>query len=181
MSQELQTKLNEAEAAAAKAGKELEQLKAEQAQVNEALNTPSRDFDVLAELKRRQQALPEAIFTARVASGKANLVVMQIRRDIALEARQEAVQRRQEQEPSLNAEIAEAEKKVMDLKMQRSSLLDAITNSDREAATYMSRIYHVERDLQEYIQGASFDPESFKRDKPNVVTIRPTQIVGSAA
>ncbi|HEY6403772.1 MAG TPA: hypothetical protein VI479_20280 [Blastocatellia bacterium] len=137
------------------------------AQVTEKINT-SRDFDALVNLKLRQQALPEAIFVARVAAGKTDLAVMRIREEIAIEARKEAVQRRQEQESALDAEIAETEKRLMDLKVQRASLLDAINSADREAATYQSRIYHAAEDLREYIQRASFSPESLK-DKSNVV------------
>ena len=179
MSQELQTKLAETEAAAAEAGKELEKLKAEYSQVTEALNTPSRDFDAMVSSKKRQRQLVELVFDATVKARRANIALMEVRRSIAQEAHQEAVRQRQEREPSLDAEIAEAERRLLDLKIQRSSLLDAINTSDREAATYMTRIHDAVVDLREYIQKATLNPESFKLDKSNIVVMRPTEIAAS--
>jgi chromosome segregation ATPase len=172
---ELKNKLKEAEAALAAAIKESEKLSAEYSQVTQKLSGPSRDFDALVETKKRQQQLPELIFTARVAVGKADIAVMRLRREIALKARAEAVRQRQEREPLLNTEIAETEQKVLDLKSARASLLDAVNAADREAATYQSRIYYAEEALREYIQSASFSPESFK-DTSNVVRIRLEEI-----
>jgi chromosome segregation ATPase len=173
----LETKLKEAEASAAAAGKELEKLNAEYSQVTEKLNTPSRDFDELANFKRRQQQLPELVFDATVKARKASIAVMEIKRDIAVEARQEAVRKKEERMRPLEAEIADAERRVLDLKMDRGSLFDAVNSADREAATYTARIHHAETDLREYIQKASFNPESFKTEKSNIVRMWPTEIV----
>jgi chromosome segregation ATPase len=176
----LQAKLTEAEAALAAAVEESKKLNAEYSQITEKLNgRGGRDFDALVETKKRQQQLPELIFTARVNTGKADIAVMTLRREIALEAHREAVRQRQEREPGLDAEIAEAEKKVTDLKIQRNSLLDAINRADREQATYNTRIHDAEAALLEYIQRASFNPDSFKPDnQSNVVRMRPVEIVG---
>src|SRR5262245_54614402 len=116
MTEELQTKLSTAEATATEAGKELEKLQVEFTAVTDALNRPSRDFDAMVISKKRQRQLVELVFDATVAARKANLVVLEVRRDISREAHGEAVRQRQEREPSLDAEIAEIEKKLTGLK-----------------------------------------------------------------
>lgn len=166
---ELQNKLTEAEAAATEAGKEAEKLQSEYKQVTEALSAPSREIDAMVSLKKRQQQLPELVFDATVTARKANLAVLEIRRGIALEAHREAVRQVEERRQPLEAEIASAEQRVRELKVELGGLFSVRDSADREAATYATRIHDLEANLREYIQRASFSPESFKLDKSNVI------------
>jgi chromosome segregation ATPase len=164
---ELDQKLSTAEAAAKLANEELEKLNTEYEQVTEALNRASRDFDAMVSAKKRQRQLAESIFDATVAARKANIEALKARREIALEAKQEAIRHRQEQESSLDAEIAELEKKLVNLKIQRSSLLDAVTSADREQAKLNEYIHDSEMALSEYIRKS--DLGSPQMEKPSVV------------
>src|SRR5262245_8302915 len=162
---ELQNKLSEAEAAAAAAGKELEKLQAEYTQVTEALSRPSRDFNAMVSSKKRQRQLVELIFDATVATRKANIAALTIRREIAQAAHQEACRQVEERRQPLEDEIAAAEQKLRDLQMERGRLHAVRDQADREAAKLAEYIHDSEAALRQYIQKTSFDPAAFKLDK----------------
>ncbi|QQS46470.1 MAG: hypothetical protein IPM66_21615 [Acidobacteriota bacterium] len=146
-------KLEEAQIALDQATGNLSALKAEQSAGAEMINGRNvADIDELTRLAERQKSLPELIFKATIETKKANLAVLEIKREIARSDIHQAVAALQAKKPAIQKAIQETEERLRELKQDLSILISTRNAAQAEESVLSARLVDADRELRRFIQ-----------------------------